>query len=116
MLLPKTHKVVNGERQQRSCQSCLCWFHVKKAWVDILLPKVIALVRNQLYEQMCQLMHCFIRREFKYIGRKGVCQYVGGWCGMHCAWRNLWPKFGRLFSCGHVDTVTFTSKRHVSGS
>ncbi len=30
----------DGQRQQIACKVLLCWFHVKKAWVENLLPQV----------------------------------------------------------------------------
>ena len=96
--------------KQISCKILLCWFHVKKTWVDNLLPKVNPSERNELYQRMSQLMYCCAKSEFnvmykqiiqKYKGKKGVCEYIeGGWCGINCVWRNLWPKFGRLFLYG----------------
>ena len=41
--------MVDGVRKQVRCQLLLCWFHVKKAWVDYLLPKVPAPKRDRLY-------------------------------------------------------------------
>ena len=49
-------EMVCDERQQKSCFILLCWFHVKKAWVDNLLPKVHGTEKDKLYKCMCQLM------------------------------------------------------------
>ena len=46
---PCCWQITNGEMKQISCKILLCWFHVKNAWVDDLLPKVNASERNQLY-------------------------------------------------------------------
>ena len=60
-------------------------------------------------------MHCITESSFnvmceevrqEYSDKPGVWQYIeGGWCGQTCVWRSLWPKFGRLFNYGHVDTA-----------
>ena len=43
--------------------------------------------------------------------KRVVCEYIkGGWCGMHCEWRSLWPKFGYLFAYGHVDTTNVVER------
>lgn len=31
----------DGTRHQTSCRVLLCWFHIKKAWVENLLPQVL---------------------------------------------------------------------------
>ena len=85
----------------------LCWLHVKKASIDNLLPKVVVVERHKVYQCTCQLMHsciefnvsmlCELMAEYKEkrclwrMGRK------------HCVWRNLWPRFGRLFAYGHIE-------------
>ena len=112
--------VTNGERSQTRCRLLLCQFHAKKSWVDNLLPKVSAAERNPLYQRMCQLMHCINESSFnvmceevrqEYLDKPGVWQYIeGGWCGQTCVWRSLWPKFGRLFNYGHVDTTNLVER------
>ena len=112
--------VTNGQRSQTHCRLLLCQFHAKKAWLDNLLPKVSATERNHLYNQMCQLMQCITESTFsaqceelkvEYANKPGVWQYIeGGWCGLTCVWRKLWPKFGRMFNYGHVDTTNIVER------
>jgi hypothetical protein len=59
--------MVCGKRQQNSCFILLCWFHVKKAWVDNLFPKVHGTEKDKLYNCMCQLMHCSKEKEFDLV-------------------------------------------------
>ena len=112
--------VVNGQRSQTHCRLLLCQFHAKKSWVDNLLPKVSANERSHLYQRMCQLMQCITESSFnamceelkvEYVDKPGVWQYIeGGWCGLTCVWRKLWPKFGRMFNYGHVDTTNIVER------
>jgi hypothetical protein len=109
---------VGGKRKQKSCFILLCWFHVKKAWVDHLLPKVHGPEKDKLYNRMCQLMHCSKEGEFDilyneimeaYKDRKQVCAYIKN-CWYNQTWKNTWPKFGRMFSYGHVDTTNIVER------
>ena len=112
--------VANGQRSQIHCRLLLCQFHAKKSWVDNLLPKVSVTERRPLYQRMCRLMHCITESAFnalceelkvEYVDKPGVWQYIeGGWCGTTCVWRNMWPKFGRLFNYGHVDTTNLVER------
>ena len=45
-------EIVHGKRPQTSCLILLCWFHVKKAWVEHLLPKVHGVERDKLYDHV----------------------------------------------------------------
>jgi hypothetical protein len=49
---PFCWETVDGKRKQKYCFILLCWFHVKKAWVDHLLPKVHGLEKDKLYNHM----------------------------------------------------------------
>ena len=83
-------EMVNGKRQQTTCLNLLCWFHVKKAWIDHLLPKVHGMERDKLYDHMCRLMYCSKEEEFNqvygsilevYKEHKNVCIYIKNcWC------------------------------------
>ena len=111
-------EIVNGKRQQTSCLIFLCWFHVKKAWVEHLLPKVHGMERDKLYDHMCRLMYCSKEEEFNqvygsilevYKEHKNVCLYIKNcWC--NDTWKKTWPKFGRMFSYGHVDTTNIVER------
>lgn len=40
-----------------------------------------------------------------------VQRYVtNGWCGQDCPWRKRWPKYGRLFNYGNVDTTNLVER------
>ena len=105
------------KRSQTHSRLLLCQFHAKKAWVDNLLPKVSAIERHHLCHGMCQLMQCITESTFsaqcedlkvEYANKPGVWKYIEGrWCGLTCVWRKLWPKFGRMFNYGHVDTSQY---------
>ena len=121
-------KTVNlGKLQMgNGCKHIACFCHIssmlKKSWVNNLLPKVSVAERNHLYQWMCQLIHRITQSVFnvmceelklEYVDKPSVWQYIeGGSCDLTCAWRKLWPKFGRLFNYGHVDTTNVV-ERHL---
>ena len=41
---------------QTKCHILLCWFHVQKAWIENLLPKVPEVKKMDLYKHMCELL------------------------------------------------------------
>ena len=46
-----------------------------------------------------------------YATYPNVLRYVtNGWCGRDCMWRRRWPKFGRLFNHGNVDTTNLVER------
>lgn len=65
-------------------------------------------------------MQAHIEQEFEeifqsfllqYSSHLNVCRYVSnGWCGHTCIWRERWPKFGRLFPHGNVDTTNLVER------
>ena len=76
--------------------------------------------RNHLFQRMCQLMQCITESTFsvtceelgvEYADKPSVWQYIRGrWCGLTYVWRKLWPKFGRMFNYGHVDTTNIVER------
>ena len=78
-------EMVNDRRQQIACKILLCWFSVKKGWVNHLLPKVHGTKRDKLYDYMCQLMYYSKEEEFNHVyveimedykDQKQVCIYI----------------------------------------
>ena len=88
--------------------------------MDNLLPKASVVERNHLLSMdvATHALHygndlqCYVWGVKGAIrGHTHVWQYLeGGWCGMTCVWRNLWPKFGRLFNYGHVVTTNLVER------
>ena len=63
-------------------------------------------------------MYCSKEEEFNevyasilevYKEHKNVCIYIKNcWC--NDTWKKTWPKFGRMFSYGHVDTTNIVER------
>ncbi|MCO5562742.1 hypothetical protein L7F22_016374 [Adiantum nelumboides] len=51
-------------RQQVACKVLLCWFHVKKAWVENLLPQVPKDKRDDVYNCLSNLMNAASKDKF----------------------------------------------------
>lgn len=46
-----------------------------------------------------------------YQAHENIRRYVSnGWCGSTCMWRSRWPRFGRLFPHGNVDTTNLVER------
>ena len=107
-------------RIQTKCHLLLCWFHVKKAWIEHLIPKVIEAKRNHLYNAMCELLECLREEDFnkkyedfklKYADEKSVLTYVAtGWAGVECIWRCMWPRYSRLYQHGYMNTTNLVER------
>lgn len=77
-------------------------------------------MRDDLYTSMTNLMHSVTDFDFeqnyqellyRYAAYENVQRYVtNGWCGHDCPWRRRWPKFGRLFNYGNVDTTNLVER------
>lgn len=109
-----------GDRVQTGCHVLVCWFHTKKAWVENLLPQVPIDKRDHIYSALSELMQTPTEEEFEtryqqllmtYSMHANVQRYVSnGWCAKTCIWRNRWPKFGRMFPHGKVDTTNLIER------
>lgn len=138
-----------GNRHQIACHVLLCWFHVKKAWVENLLPQVSSLwariphlsplprlicvsfmvarmaqvpanMQDHVYSSLSNLMHTPTEEQFDeryidlmrhYSQHANVQRYItNGWCARTCEWQRRWPKFGRLFPHGYVDTTNLVER------
>ncbi|XP_024531422.1 uncharacterized protein LOC112346522 isoform X1 [Selaginella moellendorffii] len=105
--------------KQIACRLLLCWFCVKRAWVENLLPQVASEMRKDVYRQLDGMMMAPSEADFDnlwnkfkedYGGFKEIVDYLEmGWLGSHCAWRRIWPTFGRLFEHGNVETINIVS-------
>ena len=105
---------------QTKCQLLLCWFHTKRIWVQHLLPKVPEEQRNDLYKLMCNMLEAVTEDDFNeayqrlrinYQGHPGVLQYVEkGWAGQNSPWKQLWPRWGRMFPHGHANTTNLIER------
>ena len=108
--------IMEGDnRVQIAGRVLLCHFHVLKAWSENLLTRVPQPDKDRVWEGLNMLMRCpnedhfdeNVRRlilEFNHIPTFGA--YLStGWTGVNVPWRRLWPKFGRLFSYGGMDTT-----------
>lgn len=110
----------HGHRRQVAGHVLLCWFHAKKAWVENLLPQVPADMRDHVYDSLSNLMHTTTEESFQakyetllqqYSGHLNIQRYISnGWCGYACEWQKRWPKFGRLFPHGNVDTTNLVER------
>ena len=65
-----TNNVIGGE--QIKYKLLLCWFHVKKAWMEHLVSHVNVDKRTQLYCYICGLLECLTEAQFnsKYVELK----------------------------------------------
>ena len=47
----------------------------------------------------------------EYSMHKNIVRYVSnGWCEKMCIWREMWPRFGRLFSHKNVETTNLVER------
>ncbi|KAI5059584.1 hypothetical protein GOP47_0025903 [Adiantum capillus-veneris] len=93
---------------------------LQKAWVENLLPQVPKDKRDDVYNRMSNLMHATSEDIFDarcdellqvYQAHENIRRYVStGWCGKTCMWRSRWPRFGRLFQHGNVDTTNLVER------
>ena len=107
--------IENGEKVQVAGKVLLCHFHVMKAWSENLLTRVPIPEKNKLWIALHVLMHCSKEEHFEENLKKlyedfqhipSVAEYMeAGWAGRRVQWRNLWPRFGRLFAYGGMDTT-----------
>lgn len=73
-----------------------------------------------MYTSLSNLMHCVTEEDFegrfqellvRYSAHQNIVRYItNGWCGHNCMWRTRWPKFGRLFNHGNVDTTNLVER------
>ncbi|KAI5060861.1 hypothetical protein GOP47_0023366 [Adiantum capillus-veneris] len=84
-----------GQRVQVACHVLVCWFHVKKAWVENLFPQVPRHMQDHVYSSMCNLMqHSSSEDDFEdhfqrllldYSNHANIQRYVSnGWCSKSC--------------------------------
>ena len=101
--------------EQIGCRILLCHFHAMKAWSEHLLPRVPLDRRDELWQCLTTLLHCAVEVNFDFNVQiffrafeaiPGVIQYIhSGWTSPFSPWRSLWPKFGRMFPYGGMDTT-----------
>lgn len=113
--------IMEGEnRVQVAGRVLLCHFHVMKAWSENLLTRVPMADKDRVWQALNVLMHCpdethfdeNLRRfaeEFAHIPSFGPYIFTG-WAGSNVPWKRLWPKFGRLFSYGGMDTTNHVER------
>lgn len=104
---------IGGE--QIAGKMLLCHFHVMKAWSENLLTRVPIDMKDKVWHELHVLLHCpnenhfdeNVKRfceAFKHI--PGVVPYIqSGWTNLNVPWRDMWPKYGRLFAHGGMDTT-----------
>ena len=105
--------------EQTKCKLLLCWFHVKKAWMEHLVSHVTVDKRTQFYRDMYGLLECLTEiwfntkyAEFKitWASEKLVLNNVTiGWAG-NCKWRGMWPRFNRLYEHEFVNTTNLVER------
>jgi hypothetical protein len=86
-----------------------------KAWSENLLTRISIHDKDCLWRVLHVLMHCPNEDHFEanlrtlYVDFQHVPNneaYIkNGWIGGHVPWRKLWPRFGRLFAYGGMDTT-----------
>ena len=113
-------RVENGEKFQVSGNVLLCHFHVIKAWSENLLTRVPAIDKDNIWRALHFLMHCLQEQQFdknlkrfyerfQYI--LNVRDYIEkGWAGEDVSWKRLWPRLGRLFTYGGMDTTNYIER------
>ena len=86
-----------------------------KAWSENLLTRILDPDKEKLWHSLHLLMHCRneshfevhlqkLYNDFQHIPIVNV--YLrSGWSVSNVPWRTLWPKFGRLFSYGGMNTT-----------
>jgi hypothetical protein len=112
--------IQSGERVQVAGKVLLCHFHVMKAWSENLLTQIPIHDKDRLWRALHVLMHCPNEDHFEANLRKlffdfqhvpSVEAYIkNGWAGEHVVWRKLWPRFGRLFAYGGMDTTNHVER------
>ena len=111
------NNITGGE--QTKCKLLLCWFHVKKAWMEHLVSHVTVDKRTQLYRDMCGLLECLTETQFntKYVefkitwaSEKLVLNNVATGWAENCKWRGMWPRFNRLYEHGFVNTTNLVER------
>ena len=76
--------------------------------------------RNDLYKLMCDMLEAVTQDDFNeayqrlqinYQGHPSVLQYVEkGWTGQNSPWKQLWPRWGRMFPHGHANTTNLVER------
>lgn len=76
--------------------------------------------RDDVYNTLSNMMQAPTEEAFEdkfqavleqYSAHPKVCRYItNGWCARTCIWRKRWPKFGRLFPHGSVDTTNLVER------
>jgi hypothetical protein len=109
-----------GAKVQIGGRVLLCHFHVMKAWSENLLTRIPNEDKDRVWRALHVLMLCpdethfdeNLRRfciEFQHI--PSFATYINsGWAGINVPWRRLWPRFGRLFSYGGMDTTNHVER------
>ncbi|XP_066298926.1 uncharacterized protein [Branchiostoma lanceolatum] len=102
---------------QSKCHLLLCWFHVKKAWTENLLPKLEGQMAADVYEKLCGLMMHPTWQGFEenleqfyseFENAQQVTKYMRGWdCD---EWRSMWVCAGRMFPHGDTDTTNLVER------
>ncbi|MCO5579681.1 hypothetical protein L7F22_033539 [Adiantum nelumboides] len=81
---------------------------------------VLINMRDHVYSSLSNLMHTPTEEVFEerfnhliqhYSEHSNVQRYItNGWCGRTSEWQERWPKFGRLFPHGNVDTTNLVER------
>ncbi|KAJ7559641.1 hypothetical protein O6H91_04G094800 [Diphasiastrum complanatum] len=110
--------ILGGE--QVACRVLLCWFHVKRDWLENLLPEVPVECRKDVYQSLNDMMMSVSERKFtsllhdfyeRYSDQPSICKYVNfSWAGSECIWRKMWPRHCRLFEHKEVETTIFAER------
>ena len=110
----------DGAKVQIGARVLLCHFHVMKAWSENLLTSIPNEDKDRVWRALHVLMLCpneshfdeNLRNfcvEFQHIPRFAI--YINsGWAGINVPWRRLWPRFGRLFAYGGMDTTNHVER------
>ena len=106
--------------EQIACQVLLCHFHAMKAWSEHILPRVPFDRKDEFWQLLMTLLYCPVETHFDFNVQNlfrafeaipEVIQYVHlGWTSPFSPWRSLWPKSGRMFSYGGIDTTNHVER------
>jgi hypothetical protein len=71
------------------------------------LPKLLEIVRSDLYKAMCSMLHLVTKEKFDttyqrmkatYANNNGIINYVKKWwTGNNNKWKKLWLRWNRMF-------------------
>jgi hypothetical protein len=113
-------ETTDSTRTQIAGRVLLCHFHVMKAWSENLLTRVPNEYKDPIWRALHVLMICPDESHFDANLQRFCIEFqhvlifatyiTTGWAGLDVSWRRLWPRFGRLFPYGGMDTTNHVER------